>query len=49
MIVWCEKCKDYTLDNAKRICSWCDTKLSSKRLAEADARVQTNEKREDYQ
>lgn len=35
MIVWCEKCGDYTLDNPRHQCSWCEEKFTDKRLAEA--------------
>jgi hypothetical protein len=33
--VWCDACKDWTLDNAKHECAWCETKFTKKNLQRA--------------
>jgi hypothetical protein len=44
MIVYCHKCKDYTLDNPRHACSWCEAKFTDKNLEKAreDERVGKN-------
>lgn len=46
MIVWCDTCKDYTLDNVRHECSWCESKFTTKNLekAKTDERVGKNRK-----
>ena len=45
MIVWCEKCGDYTLDNPRHQCSWCEEKLSDESLEKAKQRERVGKNR----
>lgn len=37
MKVWCDVCNDYTLLNPKKICLWCDTKITEQNIKKARA------------
>jgi len=34
--VWCDTCDAETLLNARKVCSWCNTKLSDKNIKKAE-------------
>jgi len=33
--VWCSKCADYTLLNARKVCLFCDSKITEKNIIKA--------------